>query len=125
MMIRRLYPFWKTSRLETGAGLSLAAFAVGVELLQPWPIKWLVDYVLNEHPTPASLLRWFSMIGSTPQAAVGMIAITVVLLALAQKGAQLVSNLLLIRAGGKLVFELRCRAFDQLHRLSLAYHDRK
>ena len=23
--------------------MALAAFAVGVELLQPWPIKWLVD----------------------------------------------------------------------------------
>lgn len=103
----------------------LAAFGVGVELLQPWPVKWLVDYVLSRHPTPSALGSWLTLIGSDTASQVLVIAFTIIILAVSQKIIQLSSNLLLIRAGGKLVFELRCRAFDQLHRLSLAYHDRK
>jgi ATP-binding cassette, subfamily B, bacterial len=124
-MIRRLLPYWKPGRAETFAGLGLATFAVIVELLQPWPIKWLVDYILGQHSAPDALKRWLWAFGNTPRSAVLVVVITIVLLAAAHKLAQLASNLLVIRAGGKLVFELRCRAFDQLNRLSLAYHDRK
>jgi ATP-binding cassette subfamily B protein/subfamily B ATP-binding cassette protein MsbA len=125
MIAARLYPFWKPARKETLAGLGIAALAVLVELLQPWPMKWLVDYVLGGRPAPAPLSRWLFAFGHHSQAAAGVIVLMIVILALAQKAANLASNLLLIRAGEKLVFELRCQAFDHLHRLSLAYHDRK
>ncbi|MDB6036298.1 MAG: hypothetical protein JWM99_139 [Verrucomicrobiales bacterium] len=125
MIIRRLYPFWNTARPETVAGLFLAACGVGIELMQPWPIKWLVDYVLNKHAAPPLISRWLSAFGSSAFSGAATIAVTIVILAVLQKIIQLTSNLLLIQAGGKLVFELRCLAFDQLHRLSLAYHDRK
>jgi len=105
--------------------MALAAFAVGVELLQPWPIKWLVDYVLGSHAPPAWLHRWlYVMEPGEKTAAVLIVCVTIVLLALVQKTSQVLSSLLLIRAGEKLVCEIRCRVFDQLHRLSLAYHDR-
>jgi ATP-binding cassette subfamily B protein len=125
MIIRRLSPFWKPARMGTVAGLALAVCGVCIELLQPWPIKWLVDYVLNRHPVPDAIASWLTALGRSSSSAVLAIALTIVILAILQKVIQLISNLLLIQAGGKLVFELRCLAFDQLHRLSLAYHDRK
>src|SRR5688572_17965686 len=125
MIIRRLFPYWSRARAETIGGLGLASFAVVADLLQPWPIKWLVDYVLMQHAAPPAVSKWLSVLGTSPESAVLMIVATILLLAVIHKVAQLASNLLIIRAGGRLVFELRCRAFDQLHRLSLAYHDRK
>src|SRR3569623_402181 len=125
MITTRLYPFWNPARTETFAGIVIACLAVGVELAQPWPIKWLVDYVITGHPAPAAMNSFLHLSGPSLRAAAGIVALTNILLALIQKAAQMVSNLLLFRAGECLVFELRCRAFDQLHRLSLAYHVRK
>src|SRR5215831_1665469 len=124
-VIQRLLPFWKSARKETVAGLLIAAFAVGLELLQPWPIKWLVDHVLGTRPPSVWVAKLLHAFGSGNAAgSIFSVCITIVLLALAHKAAHGLSNLLLIRAGGKLVFELRSAAFDQLNRLSLAYHDR-
>ena len=125
MVLSRLYPFAKSSRRDISTGLLLAVFAAGAELAQPWPIKWLVDHVLGQHAPGVLARKWLSLVSNTPSAAAIMIGAAIVLIALVHKLTQLCSSLLLIRAGGRLVFELRCRAFDQLHRLSLAYHDRK
>jgi ATP-binding cassette, subfamily B, bacterial len=124
-MIRRLFPFWQSARLETVLGISAGAAAVSLELLQPWPIKWLVDSILGSNPPSPWLASWLSLFGPTKSAAAVLgVSVAIVVLALGQKTTNVTSNLLLIRAGEKLVFELRCRAFDQLNRLSLAYHDR-
>jgi ABC-type multidrug transport system fused ATPase/permease subunit len=125
MITTRLYPFWKPARAGTLAGIVIACLAVCVELIQPWPIKWLVDYVIAGRPAPAPLESFLHLAGPSLRSAAGIATLTIILLAVIQKTAQMISNLLLIRAGERLVFELRCRAFDQLHRLSLAYHDRK
>src|SRR5215468_4015543 len=124
-MIQRLYPFWKSARTETFTALLVAGSAVGLELLQPWPVKWLVDHILGNRPPSAWVSRLLQIFGPPKgPGPVLVICLAIVLLALMLKAAHVLSNLLIIRAGEKLVFELRCAAFDQLNRLSLAYHDR-
>src|SRR6266404_3254407 len=115
-MIRRLYPFWKSARTETVAGLVVAVLAVGLELLQPWPIKWMVDHVLGNRAPSAWVAKLLHAFGtSTTAGSIFAVCLAIILLALGHKAANVISNLLLIRAGGKLVFELRCAAFDQLN----------
>src|SRR5258708_7866180 len=110
-MIRRLYSFSKSGRTETLTGLAVPAAAVGLELLQPWPIKWLVDHVLGNRPPSARVSAWLQIFGSKHAAGpILVICLAIVLLALTLKAAHVVSNLLMIRAGEKLVFELRCAA---------------
>jgi len=48
------------------------------------------------------------------------VCLSIVLLAVLNKLSNVISNLLLLRAGERIVFEIRCAAFDQLQRLSLA-----
>jgi hypothetical protein len=52
LMLARLYPYWRPTWDDTALGSLLLVLAAGFEILQPWPIKWLVDYVLAADPHP-------------------------------------------------------------------------
>ena len=125
MMLKRLYPIAKCAIPGIAGGLTLAFVASGVELLQPWPVKWLVDHVLGRHPLSPGLARWLPSLASASVVRGALtVCAAVVAFAVLQKLAQFLSQRLLLRAGEQIVFELRCRVFEQLQRLSLAYHDK-
>lgn len=125
LMLRRLLPYWKKARMETAAGGSLLVFSALVDLLQPWPIKWLVDYVFGNQPAP----QWLTSIWpvfATDNLAGGITAvcISILILAILHRAGITVGHFLLVRAGVRVVQQLRCHVCEHLHRLSLAYHDR-
>ncbi len=124
-MLSRVLTYWGNARAEIVLGGIVLLFTTLVELLQPWPLKWLVDYVFGTQPVPA----WLSGIwpGLTVRQSVGAITavcVSILVLALVHRGGLAAGNFLLIRAGARIVQRLRCEACDHLHRLSLAYHDR-
>jgi ATP-binding cassette subfamily B protein len=125
MITRRLLPYWQTAKKETAAGAAILVFATFVDLLQPWPIKWLVDYVFGSHSAPGWLTSIVPVFG-TRNIAGGIIAVCLSILSFAvmYRLGSTVGNLFLIRAGARVVQQLRCHACEHLHRLSLAYHDR-
>jgi len=124
-MVRRLSSYWRPARKETLAGGVILVLSAAVDLLQPWPIKWLVDYVFGQHPAPAWLNSLWPVF-ATRDIAGGITAVCVSILALAvvYRLGITVGHFFLIRAGARIVQQLRCHACDHLHRLSLAYHDR-
>jgi ATP-binding cassette subfamily B protein len=125
MLLRRLLTYWRTARKETAAGAVVLIFAVVVELLQPWPIKWLIDYVFGSQPVPAWLAAiWPSLSGEDLARAIAAVCVSILAFALFHRLSLLISHFFLICAGGRIVQQLRCHAFEQLHRLSLAFHDR-
>lgn len=124
-MLRRLHIYWPAARKEILAGAILLVIAAGIDLLQPWPVKWLVDYVFGSHSAP----DWLASIWpafKTRDAAQGITSVCVSILALAMlhRLNLTVGHFFLIRAGARVVQALRCHAADHLHRLSLSYHDR-
>ena len=123
-MLTKLSQFARAARMEIIAGLALLILSGGFELLQPWPVKWLVDHVLGRHPPSDTLRRWLPTLVSTPAAGALTVCGCVLLFACAHRATQFFSNLFLLRAGERIVFQIRCRAFEQLQRLSLAYHDK-
>ena len=112
------------------AGLALLVASSGVVLLQPWPLKLVLDCVLGKHPLPQWLasmqngLEPGSFISAHPQSALllllclGLLVIELVLGALNVSSAYLLNSVAL-----RLVFKLRCALFDHVQRLSLAFHD--
>jgi ATP-binding cassette, subfamily B, bacterial len=123
-MLRRLISYWKPAAGPTVGGVLLLAASSLLEILQPWPMKWLVDVVLGGAPAPAWLAQYWPNFGrETATASLAAICVAIVVLAVLHRAAATASQFLLIRAGGRLVQELRCRACDHLHRLSLRYHD--
>lgn len=124
-MLKRLYPYWRDAWRDTAGGMVLLILAGVVELLQPWPVKWLVDYVFAGRPAPALLARLgFAGTSAGSGRAVVWVCLSILVLGVAHKATQMVSQFLLIRAGLRLVRNLRQSVSDHLHRLSLRYHDR-
>lgn len=124
-MFRRLTTYWVAARPEAFGGMALLLFATAVDLLQPWPIKWLVDYVLGAQAAPAWLSALWPALGSrNPQGGIAAVCTTILALALLHRATAMAGHFLLLRAGARLVQRLRCHACDQLHRLSLSYHDK-
>jgi ATP-binding cassette subfamily B protein/subfamily B ATP-binding cassette protein MsbA len=124
-MLRRLYPYWRPARWETLCGILLLVLAGALELLQPWPIKWLVDYVFAGRPAPSPLPRFgFTTNPGDAVRAVAWVCSAILVLGVTHKASHMLSQFLLIRAGLRLVRNLRLHVSDHLHRLSLRYHDR-
>lgn len=124
-MFRRLRPYWRCATTETAAGGLTLVFAAFVDLLQPWPIKWLVDYVLGAHQAPPWLHSIWPVFNSTNlQGGIAAVCISILCLALLHRAGITIGHFFLIRAGARVVQQLRCHACDHLHRLSVGYHDR-
>ena len=125
MISRRLLPYWHTAKKETAAGAAILACATFVDLLQPWPIKWLVDYVFGGRAAPGWLTSIWPVFGTRNVAGgITAVCLSILSLALLYRFGSTAGNLFLIRAGARVVQQLRCHACEHLHRLSLAYHDR-
>jgi ATP-binding cassette subfamily B protein len=124
-MLRRLLSYWRSARRETVIGAGFLVAATAVDLLQPWPIKWLVDYVFGTRTPPGWLASLWPAIGAHETAGgIAAVCISILGLALAHRLASMAGHFCLLQAGARVVQQLRCHACDQLHRLSLAYHDR-
>jgi ABC-type multidrug transport system fused ATPase/permease subunit len=103
----------------------LLVAGTGVELLLPWPVKWLVDGVFGTQSPPPWLVRlWPPFGGDQLGGAVMGVVVGILVLAVLQQAFATASQLLLVRSGWRIVLGLRSRVMDHLHRLSLTYHDR-
>jgi ATP-binding cassette subfamily B protein len=103
--------------VRVAAGLALLVGSTVAALLQPWPLKLVIDSVLGGEPPPAPLVMpsRTALLGVLVAA---MVALQVLVSALAMLGTNLV-----IRAALRMVFRLRCMLFEHLQKLSLAFHD--
>ena len=99
-------------------GLTLA------ELLSPWPLKIIFDYILLDKPLPP-LLSWLAgMIQSGKSFSVVVISLSILLIAGLSGLFAYFQHHLISRIGYQLVYTLRRELFAHLQRLSLSYHNR-
>jgi ATP-binding cassette subfamily B protein len=113
-------PFW--GRIAALFALSLVA--TPLTLLNPIPLKLIVDSVLGSQPLPpilAALLPDGAMRGSA--AAIALIASLFVAIALLKQLSDLAFALLRTFTGERLVLAFRSKLFRHVQRLSLSYHD--
>jgi ABC-type multidrug transport system fused ATPase/permease subunit len=124
-MLKRLIPYFRPARRDAIAGALLLALAAGAELLGPWPIKWLVDHVFDKQPLPSWMTAtWNGAAEASLSTKLLAVCGTIVIIAIIHRLLTLLAHYLLIRAGTKLVLELRRQACNHIHGLSLAYHDK-
>ena len=119
-LLRQARPYWTHF---------LALFAMGllaslIALLNPVPLKIVVDSVLGGRPLPSFLHALLPGAATRSPAAILLVAIglLVAVAALGQLQA-LTSTLLRTYVGERLVLEFRARLVQQVQRLSLSYHD--
>lgn len=112
-----------------GLGLIVSLASAGAALLQPWPLKLVVDNVVSNHPLPAPLAGLTGIITThtaltSPRVALLIILCLGVLVIQSLVGIfEVLSTYLLVSVGLRMVFKLRCSLFDHIQQLSLSFHD--
>jgi subfamily B ATP-binding cassette protein MsbA len=116
-----LRPHWKAMTL------ALAAVAVGVamDLLEPWPIKMVIDYLLQSKPMPDWMTGIVGWIGSGNMAILYFAVGSVALIAVVGAISSYMVDYLTTNVGQWVMHDLRRTLYHHIHRLSLAEHDEK
>jgi ATP-binding cassette subfamily B protein len=109
--------------------LTLALLAVvgeaGAALAQPWPLKIVLDYLLQSKKPPtwmAEPLRW---IGPNKLAVLNFAVLAVAVIAIIGAISSYLENYLTTSVGQSVMHDLRRTLYHHIHRLSLAEHDEK
>ena len=119
-MLRQARPY----TLHFAALFALGLLASPIALLNPVPLKIVVDSVLGARPLPAFLQALLPVAAGRTPATMLAVAIGLLVLVTALGQAQgLASTLLRTYLGERLVLDFRARLVNQVQRLSLSYHD--
>ncbi|HEV2495415.1 MAG TPA: ABC transporter ATP-binding protein [Terriglobia bacterium] len=116
-----LRPHWKALTLALLAVVCEAAAGVA----QPWPLKIVLDYLLqSKRPPPwmAVPLRW---IGHDKLAVLNFAVLAVAVIAIVGAISSYLENYLTTSVGQSVMHDLRRTLYHHIHRLSLAEHDEK
>ena len=119
-LARLLVPHWK--------GLSLGMTGVFGEtltdLLQPWPLKIVIDYVVGSKQMPPWLAHWFdSTVGTDKLVVLNVAAVSVFLIAVAGAVSSYVQSVTMTSIGQWVMHDLRSTLYNHIQRLSLSFHD--
>ena len=118
--LRKVWTVFRPALAGQGFAIAQASvltlLVVGLELLQPWPIKFVVDRVLK--PGGASGIGGFDLGASVVFAAVATLLISVLLGTLSVS-----STVAAARVGKKVTVRIRRQVFEHLHRLALPFHE--
>src|ERR1700722_1517369 len=95
-------------------------------LLEPWPLKIVLDNVLKSKPTQGWLNNWIvSSFGTDKLSVLKFAALAVLVIAVAGAGCSYVEKYVTTTVGQWVTHDLRRTLYSHIQRLSLAYHDHK
>jgi len=119
-VIRRLSPFAKPHWPAIVLALLLVAAGTGLDLLSPWPMKFIIDEVLL---TDAGEVRR----ALTDRALWVLVGVCSSLVVMAVMGGLIafLEAYFVSRASRQIVFDMRAALFDHVQRLSLQFHSHK
>ncbi len=119
--LRYAKPYW---RLGSLSGL-LMVVGAGVSLLQPWPVAFLVDSVLDKKSSkPVSPLIAHTL-GTNPIHLIVFAVVAGLVVTLAIHGLAVVTEYLATKMHMRMVYDLRSHMFEHAQKLSTSFHDRQ
>jgi ATP-binding cassette subfamily B protein len=116
----RIRAYLKPYRVAFLFAFFQVALISALELLKPWPLKIVIDNVLQQQPLDWTLTAGWSRESLLLGACGAMITIYLVLGVIS-----VVNNYTTIRIGQGMVNDLRRDLYAHLQRLSLAFHTRR
>jgi len=123
-MVAKFLPYLKAHRWQVAWALAQVFLIAGFELLKPWPLQIVIDYVLGGKPAPVG-----GMVGSflslPPTVLLVAACAGLIVVNLGASALTLLHNYTTIRVGQNMVNDLRSDLYAHLQRLSLAYHSRQ
>ena len=116
-----LRPHWKA--------LSLALVAVTLEavtdVLEPWPLKIILDYLLQGKHMPGWMTVAVGWVGQDKLAVLNFAVLAVATIAIVGALSSYLEKYLTTSVGQWVMHDLRRTVYHHIHRLSLAEHDEK
>lgn len=103
----------------------LVLVATAFDLITPWPMKVIFDYVLGTNPPPP-WLRW--LVGAAADTKLRLLVVSVVAMVLVlfiENIISVISNYVGTKLNQKMVLDFRADLFGHTQQLSLAFHDQK
>jgi ATP-binding cassette subfamily B protein/subfamily B ATP-binding cassette protein MsbA len=123
-MVAKFLPYLKAHRWQVAWALAQVFLITGFELLKPWPLQIVIDYVLGGKP--ASVGGMVGSFLSLPPTVLLLAACGgLIVVNLGASALTLLHNYTTIRVGQNMVNDLRSDLYAHLQRLSLAYHSRQ
>jgi ABC-type multidrug transport system fused ATPase/permease subunit len=120
-VLRYLRPYWKLA----GSSVLLTIVCALAALLTPWPLKIVVDSVLEQHPLPPFLASLLGPMASNRIELLVVASVGGLLIALTMNGLHVVSNYVNTKIDQHIIMDFRSQLFLHSQRMSLAYHDRR
>jgi ATP-binding cassette subfamily B protein/subfamily B ATP-binding cassette protein MsbA len=111
---RRVLAYYRPFSAQTALGLILSLAAIALSLLKPWPLKIIVDDVLQRNPQ--------ARFGNSPNL-IPLLCLAFVAIQLFWGLLNLASNYLFVKVGLQALLKLRTDLYAYLQSLSLKYHD--
>ncbi len=99
----------------------------GLDVLKPWPMVFLIDYVLRGKPMSGPLARWIDALPgpTTPTSLIGWSVAATVLIFLLSWAVGLATAYANISLGQRMIYDLAADLFAKLQQLSLHFHLRR
>ena len=116
MIYRRVLRYYRPFLGPTVGALLLTLVGIGVNLLKPWPFKFIVDQILpNDSSFRATHADWRRYIPLLCLALVGLQVVWGTI--------NLITNYIFVKVGLQALLKLRTDLYAYLQSLSLKYHD--
>jgi ATP-binding cassette subfamily B protein len=120
-VLRYLKPYWK---LAIVSGL-LIGVATCLGLIAPWPMKILIDHVLEQKPLTPWLALLLGPLAENPQGLLLVAVLGGLGLTAFQNATKVIDNYVNTRIDQAMVLDFRSQLFEHAQRLSLAFHDNR
>jgi ATP-binding cassette subfamily B protein len=117
--VRLLVPYWKLLAIAFVAMLVTSA----ADLLEPWPLKIIFDYVLGSKPMPP----WLASVADSGNriAVLDLAAIAVVVIAVIGAVSSYTNDYLSATVGKRVGYDLRRLLYHHVQRMSLSFYEHR
>ena len=117
-VFRHIAPRLRNERKRIAVSMSALFAAVGLRILEPWPLKFVLDSIIDRNAGAADLP--FSI---GPMTLITLAAIALVLIAAMRAYAEYSRTVGFALIGNRIISQLRADLFRHLQSLSLSFHN--
>jgi ATP-binding cassette subfamily B protein len=121
-VMAHFWPYTRQQRLLIGASMTALVGSMAFRLLEPWPLKFVIDHLIPIESTARSQPRWVDQLGTN-----GLLALAagaLVLFSVMRAVMTYVADVGLFTVASRAVTRLRNNLYEHLQSLSLAFHRR-
>jgi ATP-binding cassette subfamily B protein len=122
---RAFAPDVRKQRRKLVGGMAFGLVYAVARVVEPWPLKVVFDQVLFHKPARGSWNQIFTVFGSSPYDILAASAVLLVAAGLVRGVAYYYEDFLLSTAAQQIVYRIRARLYAHLHRLPVAFHQRR